>query len=250
MSENLSSTSDSAPYGGEDGPKIKPIGLMDQIIGVFTEPAETFKKLNAAPSWAWALGALMVVSFVVTIIWGLKVDVDAMLRPIMEANPKVSADQIDTIIDIQKKFIIPFGLLGVLFGIPLISLLVAFFYWLIGKGTAEGNPPSFVQALSSTLVPGLALLPQSLMIGAMCLLRPVGGLTPEKLSPSSLGFYLHPESPKLYALFCQLDLFIIFNYVLIYLGARHLMKLKPAGAMACTALSVAFALVFRVLFAK
>ncbi|MBL0212015.1 MAG: YIP1 family protein [Holophagaceae bacterium] len=244
-------------YGSNVNPEAPPapppapaLGLMDQIIGVFTEPVETFKKLSAAPSWAWALGAVMVVSIIVTVIWGLKVDADAMLRPIMEANPKIPAEQIDTIIDFQKKFMIPFGLLGVLFGVPIVVAFMAFIYWLIGKGMAEDQKPSYVQALSLATVPSLAMLPQTLLISVMCLIRPVGGLTPDKLSPSSVGFYLHPENPKLYALFCQIDPFIIFQYVLIFLGARYLLKLKPAGAVVCTLVALLLGVAFRVLMAK
>ena len=110
-------------YGEQpDVPRPKAPGLMDQIVGVFTSPVELFQRLNLAPSWGWAMGAVMVASLVITVIWGLKVDVDEMLRPILERNPQIQAAQIDMVIDMQKKFILPFGILGVLFILSLIHI--------------------------------------------------------------------------------------------------------------------------------
>lgn len=111
----MSEKPSSSLYGEQPAPteKSKGPGLLDQIGGVFTEPVTLFQQLNKAPSWAWATGATVVMAIIVTIVWGLKVDMDAMLRPILEANPKIDSGQIDSIIGIQKKFIVPFGILDV-----------------------------------------------------------------------------------------------------------------------------------------
>ena len=82
-------------YGQEPSPSPAPAkapGLVDQILGVFTEPTALFKRLNLAPSWAMAATASAVMAVVLTLVWGFKVDVDAMLRPILEANPKITAN--------------------------------------------------------------------------------------------------------------------------------------------------------------
>lgn len=246
-----SQNQESALFGkGQTPTAVKAPGLIDQITGVFTEPTVLFKKLAEAPSWAWAIGTLVVLSMILTVVWGLKVDVDQMLRPVLERNAQLSADQIETAISFQQRFVIAFGILGALFGTPIGILLMALIYWLIGMGTAENQKPNYLQSLSATAVSSLAMVPSLVAIILMCLLRPVGGLTPDKLAPTSLGFYIQPEHPKLLALFTSLEVFTLMNFVMIFLAARYTMRLKPAGAVCCSLVAVLFTVGFKVLFAR
>ncbi|GLH73784.1 hypothetical protein GETHLI_22860 [Geothrix limicola] len=238
-------------YGEQpETPRPPAPGLMDQIVGVFTDPVALFKKLNQAPSWAWALGLLIVGGLIITVIWGLKVDVDEMLRPILERNPQVQASQIDMIIEMQKKFILPFGILGVLFGIPAVTALVALFYWLIGKAMPEEAAPSYLQAFSAAVVPSLVKLPHMILLIVICLMRPIGGLTPDKIAPTSLGYFIHVESLKLQAAFYSLDLFSIAEVVLAYFALRHLVRMKSAGALIGALVPFALGILMRTLGAK
>ncbi|HJV49620.1 MAG TPA: YIP1 family protein [Geothrix sp.] len=238
-------------YGEQpESPRPPAPSLMDQIIGVFTSPVDLFRKLNKAPSWGWALGLMMAGSLIIVVIWGLKVDVDEMLRPMLERNPQVQASQIDMIIEMQKKFMLPFGILGVLFGIPAVSALVAFFYWLIGRAMAEDASPSYLQAFSAAVVPGLVKLPHMLLLLMICAMRPVGGLTPDKLAPTSLGYFIHVEGLKLQAFLYSLDLFDLAQVVLAYLALRHLARMKTAGAVIGALVPFALTVLMRVLGAK
>lgn len=239
-------------YGGEaPQAKAKAPSLLEQIEGVFTAPKALFDRLSAAPSWVPALILAVVLGLVVAIAWGLKVDVDAMLRPMMEANPKIPADQVDNIIQMQSKFILPFGILGVLFGIPIVSIIAGLINWGLGRGFTEpgAQAPSFLQGLSAAIVPSLVRLPDTLIIIAMCLLKPVGGHRPEQVAPTSLGYYIHAASPKLQALLYQLNPFIIANFVLAYLAMRHIVKAKPLGAAISVGIWICFVLL-GVAFAK
>ncbi len=246
MSEQPSSL-----YGEQpEAPRPQAPGLLDQLVGVFTAPVDLFRRLNQAPSWGWALGAVMVASLVITVIWGLKVDVDEMLRPILERNPQIQASQIDMVIDMQKKFILPIGILGVLFMTPAALALVALFYWLIGKALPEDGAPSYLQALSAAIVPGLVKLPHMLLIAVICLVRPIGGLTPDKVAPTSLGYFLHVESVKLQALYYALDLFYFAEAALAFLALRYLVRVKTAGALLAVLVPMACAIGMRLLGAK
>ncbi len=231
-------------------PKPPAPSLGDQLIGVFTAPTELFQRLNATPSWGWALGAIIVASIILTVLWGLKVDVDEMLRPILEKNPQIASSQIDMIIDMQKKFIIPFGILGSGFGTAVAVFLMAFFFWLVGKGTAEAEPPSYLQAVSAVAVPSLVRLPYMLLVGAICVVRSFGGLTPEKIAPTSVGYFVHVENVKLHALLYSLDLFFIAEAALLFLAARYTMRLKASGATLCLLITVVLSVGLRVLGAK
>ncbi|GLH70470.1 hypothetical protein GETHPA_20030 [Geothrix rubra] len=238
-------------YGEQpQAPNPKAPGLMDQIVGVFTEPSVLFEKLNRAPSWGWAIGILTAAGVVLTVIWGLKVDVDEMLRPILERNPQIASAQIDTLIEMQKKFIMPFGVLGALFGTVAVALLAALFYWLVAKGASEGEQPSYLQALSAATVPSLVRLPSMLLIALICLLKPIGGLTPEKINPTSLGYFVHVENLKLHALLYGVELFYIADVVLTYLALRKILRMKTGGAILCVVVSVLVAVGGRALGAR
>jgi hypothetical protein len=238
-------------YGDRpEAPRPKAPGLLDQIVGVFTSPVELFQRLNTAPAWGWALGLIIVTTLILTVIWGLKVDVDDMLRPTLEKNPQIASSQIDMIISFYKKFIVPLSLFTSLFFTAIFTFLTAFFYWLVGKNTAEGEPPSYRHALSAVTVPTLVRLPYMLLVGLICLVKAIGGLTPEKISPTSVGYYVQVESVKLHAFFYALDLFFLAEAVLLFLAARHTMRLKTSGAVACALITLVFGVGLRVLGAK
>lgn len=241
----------SSLYGSQpEAPRPPAPGLMDQIIGVFTSPVELFQRLNKAPAWGWALGLLVVCALAVTIVWGRKVDVDEMIRPALERNPQIQAAQIDMIIEMQKKFILPVGILFSIIGAPAIAAILALFYWLIGKAMPEGEAPTYSQAFSAAVVPGLVKLPHALLLFIICLMRPIGGLTPEKIAPTSLGYFIHVESIKLQALLFSLDLFHLAEAFLIYLALRYLVRLKTGGALICALVPLLLGIGMRLVGAK
>ncbi len=251
MSENPYTKPEAPLYGGGAGaPAPAPPSLMDQLTGVFTEPTALFQQLRKTPSWVGAMLLVFGLALVVTILWSTKVDVDAMIRPALEANPKVPAEQIDKIIEMQGKFIPIFAPIMVLFIMGFVTAVPALVFFLLGKSNAEGEAPTYLQALSATAVPNLFILPQQLIIAILVLLRPVGGATADKLSPTSLGYFLTVESPKLGALLRHIDPFFIGVYVLTFLALRHLLCLKPGAAWAGTLICLITTLAMRVLGAN
>ena len=233
-----------------EAPKPSTPRLVDQIVGVFTSPAELFRRLNATPSWGWALGVSIVAGVILTVLWGLKVDVDEMLRPALEKNPQIASSQIDLIVGFYKKFIIPLSVFTTIFFTAIFTFLTAFFYWLVGKNTAENGPPSYRQALSAVAVPSLVRLPDMLLVSLICLVKSIGGLTPEKISPTSVGYYVPVENVKLHALLYTLDLFFVAEAVLLFLAARYIMRLKTSGATLCVLITLVLGIGLRVLNAK
>jgi hypothetical protein len=101
-----------------------------------------------------------------------------------------------------------------------------------------------------TAVISLVMVPHQLLVALMCLLKPVGGLTPDKLTPTSLGFFLNVESFRLHTFLYKLDLFTLFALVLTYLAARHTLRLKVAGAVACSAVAALIMIALPALFGR
>lgn len=224
-------------YGEQpEAPPPPPPSLVDQVAGVFTAPRELFQRLNRTPSWGWALGALVIASLVVAVVWGLKVDVDELMRPALERNPKIQAAQIDMVIDVYKKFILPAGIMSALLLTPALMAALGLFYWLMGKALPQDAPPTYLQAFSAAVVPSLVRLPLMLLIIVICLMRPIGGLPPDRIAPTSLGYFLHPESLRLQALFFSLEFFRLAEAALAFLALRHLVRMKTAGAVVCALL--------------
>ncbi len=251
MSEHTPTPPESELFGGTPAPaKVHPPGLLDQLTGVFTEPTALFTKLRTAPSWIQATVLVTLSALVVTIIWVMKVDVDAMIRPALEANPNIPAEQVDKIVEMQGKFMPVIAPIGVIVAMCVATFLPALVFFLLGRKGSEDGAPNYIQALSATAVPNLVIIPQQIVVALMCVLKPVGGASPDKLSPTSLGYFLTVENAKLGALLRHIDPFFIGVYVVTYLALRNLLRLKPGYALAGTLLCAATTLGFRLLGAK
>lgn len=233
----------------------KPIGLMDQFIGVFTEPVETFKKLREAPSWVPALALTIVVSLVVMLLWAWHVDMAEVTRRQMEMMkntfhlniPDSAMD--DSIARQDGKHPWISAVLGPLLGTPIIYLIVALIIWgfaYVGR-QEEGDTPSFAQAFSVTVVHSLATLPSMFLAGAMALIQPVGGRNIQELMPTVLSFFVKPENGLLRGLFGLVDPLWIFSFVVLALGMKHALHAKGWAIGACLSLFGFFGVVFRIL---
>ncbi len=249
MPENPYSAPEAPLYGGgAPTPTPKPLGLGEVFTGLFTEPTATFQKLRQAPTWVAPTVTVLITALILTIVWATKVDVDAMIRPALEANPKIRPEQIDQIIGMQSKFIPVFSPIMVLLAMAVGTFVPALLFFLLGKGEAEA--PSYTQALTATAVPNLVLIPQQVVVTLLALLRPVGGASPDKLSPTSLGYFLHVDNPKLGALLRHIDPFFIGVYVMTFLALRHVLRLSPAKAWTGTLICVLTTLALRILGAN
>jgi len=238
-------------YGDTAGSAApRPPSLLDQFTGVFSEPVALFRRLHDAPAWLGAVALNFLASLAMAGVWSRKVDVDALMRPLLERDPSLSAEQVDKVVAVQARIIVPATLGGVVVATVLALTLFALLYWLIGRGTAEGEPPTYRQALSASAVTSLAVVPHHLLAAFMCFLKPVGGLTPEKIPPTSLGYFLAVDHLKLHNLLYKLDLFVLFYLVLIFLAARHTLRLKPLGAAACVAVASLVMIVVPAVFGR
>jgi len=252
MSENIEASMPAVafeqPATKATAPKAGAPTIWEQLGGIFTEPVTLFQRLATHPRWGHALWAMFVIGWVMMTCWGLKVDVDAMQRPVLEQNASLTASQIDQAIAVSSRFILPMSFVSVMIRNLLAVLGLGLVLWLFALTTDRKDKPSFLHALSSATVPNLVLIPYTLMIAVVCMTRYVGGKIPERLAPSGLAYYLRPENPKVYGLLAQFDLFIIAYFVMLYLATRYTMRLKTSEATICTAIVVALSVGWKVYF--
>lgn len=238
------------PVHGREETRRKPKAptVWEQLFGVFTEPAALFRRLGDTPRWGQALWIMIAAGALMMTLWGRAVDVDALQRPILEQNAQLSTAQIDQAIAISGRFIIPMSLVSVTIRNLMAVLALGLVLWLFAAATDRATKPSFLHAVSAATVPNLILVPYTLMIAAVCTLKPVGGQIPERLAPSGLAYYIRPENPKLYGFLAQFDPFVIAYYALLFLALRHTMRMKRGEAALGTAIAVLLTTAWKVYF--
>ena len=242
-------------YGESDanvGERVKPLGLMDLVSGVFSEPVELFKRLSIRPQWVGAMLLVTVLSLLFSIAWIVKVDaVGFMTMQIERTYPQLTSAQIDQAVEVGARFMSISAIAGSLFGTLISIFFFGLLYWAVGLMSKEGPQwrPTYYHGLVVAAVPGLATVPYMLLGTVMAFLNPVGTLRPDQIVPSSLGYWMETDNPKLSALYSSIDLFLLTQYVLIFFAVKYALRAKTWGAALCVALAL-LGVVIRVLFAK
>lgn len=222
--------------------------LWEQLIGIFTAPTALFQRLARTPRWGQAFWAMIIVGWFMMIFWGLKVDVEALQRPILEQNSQLTASQVNQAIGVSGRFILPMAIVSIVVRSLLAVLALGVVFWLFALSTGETKKPSFLHAMSASTVPNLVLLPYWLMIGVLCMTKEVGARIPERLAPSGLAYYLRPENPRLYGLAAQVDPFVIAYFVMIFFALRYTLRMKVGDAVVGTFLTVLLTVAWKVYF--
>jgi hypothetical protein len=237
---------------GQGDEQIKPLNLLDQISGVFSEPVKLFKRLSKRPQWIGAMALLTVLAVIFAVAWAIRVDAVSYLAMQFErVQIPLSTSQIDQAIETQAKLLLPLTAIGGLFGTPISIFFSGLIFWAIGM-ISRGEPqwkPTYCHGLVVAAIPMLATVPYTLLGTLMVFLGQVGTLRPDQLAPSSLGYWMYSDNPKFSALFSQLDLFLIFQYVVIYFAAKYALRTKTWGAYLCVVL-VLLRPCISILFAK
>ncbi|MDR2560321.1 MAG: YIP1 family protein [Holophagales bacterium] len=246
-------------YGDADAKSaedIKPLGMMDILSGVFSEPVELFQRLSKNPQWIGALVILTVSAILLTLAWAYRVDAVDYLMDQMERVggaqlAKLSEADIERVVEIQARLLGPMSAISVLFMTPIVVFFSGLIWWGIGLMSREDQNwrPTYMHGLVAAAVPGLVAVPYYIIGALMAILKPVGMLRPDQIIPSSLGFWLQTDNIKLSVLYGKIDIFLLAGYVMLFFAMRHTLRAKPWGAALCVVLSLAMA-ASSVLFAK
>jgi len=238
--------------GADAGAGPRPLGLMEQISGVFSEPAKLFSRLSERPQWAGALLLHTALVLAFTVAWVTGVDaLEFMAAQIENSAGRMSSEQMQQGIEMGARLMPVFAPLGGLFGTLSLAFLLGAVYWALGLASRESPlwRPTYRHGLVVACVPALAAIPYSLLGAVMASVQPVGALRPDQLVPSSLGYWMEAESPRLSMLYCSLDIFLLFQYAAIFFAAKYAMRSKPWGAALCVAAAL-LGPIWRIMTAK
>ena len=231
-------------------PDPKPQGVLDQFIGLFTEPSVVFQRLRRTPTWVGPFILILAAGLFASLTWAAKVDMEAAAKRKFEVMEQafhvtIPPEVMDKALDQAATQGHPYltSSLGVLLGLPLSLLVLAAILFAFTRFGGEDEEVTFGHAWAAAIVQALTLVPIPLLAGIMCLLRKVGGAPSyANLAPSHLGFWMHPANPWLRGLLAVCEPFYLFSFVALYFATRHTLRLKTWAIAVVLALTAVFGL--------
>jgi hypothetical protein len=203
---------------------------LARIPGVFLSPTRTFEAIAARPTWIAPVILWVLCSVAVSAVLIPRMDFERMMRERLDrGGQKVSDEQVQSIVERQKRFAPVFGYAGAVLAPLLITLLVAVVLW--GSFRAFGWDASYPQALgvtSHSFLPGV--------VGSLLLLPLIA--RQDRVDPSAmgdllrsnLGFLAAPDAKALHSLLAALDIFSVWTLALLTVGFAMAAKVRRGQA--------------------
>ncbi len=189
---------------------------------VLLDPQGTFSALEQKPRWLFSLSLLVLSNLAIWIYYYQVVDFDWLQTFLVSSNPDIRTgnERAQALHFLQRGNLVRMACLGVLIGIPLMCLISATYYSLVGKlmGVDE-RFPAWYGFVVSTAFPGILSVP--VMLGAV--LMSDGRIAPEQmnlLSINSLFFDGNAEAP-FKGLMDALNLTTLWSVALAGYGLRQ-----------------------------
>lgn len=219
-------------------PAEAPISPVSAIVGAFTHPSETFRRLVVRPTWWLPLVLVLIATIVSWAVVAPKIDMDRTVRDQIEKQAEKSGrtlapEVIDRQVQMSKK------LMPVFFAAAVVGGAVVFFFAALvlwGSAKAMGAEARYPQLLA---IWGHASLPS--VLGAFLAIPifmqlPDASLTQEgvqQVVKSNVGAFLDPSAPAALRAFAgSIDVFSFAVLFLLVLGIRRLPGLSKGAATA------------------
>jgi hypothetical protein len=203
------------------------LGEGSRLTGVFFEPAKTFADVVERPGFWVPLILIMVFSLSYMVLFGQHVGWDRMIRHQYETSSRaaqMSPEQREQAIQMGAKFAPVMGYVGVLLGVPLATLIWAAVLLGIVKGmmSAQVRLKQVFAVICYAGMPGVIMV---LLAVAVMFMKPPEDFNLQNPLVFNPGAFMDPltTSKFLYSLASSLDLFRLWQMVLIAIG------LKAAG---------------------
>lgn len=203
-----------------------------RIGGVFFSPTRTFAAIARRPTWVVPVILWVLCSLAVNAVLLPKMDFEKMTRDRFErSGQKVSDEQIQSMVERQKRFAPVFGYFIAAATPILVSLLVAVVFW--GSFRAFGWETTYPQALGVTTHAYLpAVLGYLLLLPLLTRQERVDPSAMGDMLRSNLGFLVERDSKALHSLLGSVDVFSFWTLVLMTIGFAAAAKIRRGQAAA------------------
>jgi hypothetical protein len=218
-------------------PTVPQASLWEDFIDIFTSPSQVFRRRESS---GFGLQLLVLTVLFAVIILGTK----SLVRPVfdaemarqgahlMKAHPEITAEQLQKQQAIGEKL----GPIFIIIAIPISAMLTGLVLWLVGKVFDSKQT-----ATAAIMVATYAFFPKLLATVAGALIAYVS--SPERLNGMTrlsvgLGAFLDPDktSPVLLALLARVDVFTIWETVLLAIGLQVTGKVSKTNSYIAAAL--------------
>jgi len=215
-----------------------PISPVSAVVGTFTRPSETFRRLVVRPTWWLPLALVLIATIVSWVVVSPKVDMDRTIRESIEKRAEKSGrtlapEMIDRQVQMSKK------MMPVFFAVAVTGSAVLFFFAALvlwGSAKAMGAEARYTQLLAIWGHAGLPSVLGALLAIPIFLQVPDDSLTQDAVKQvvkSNVGAFLDPSAPLALRSFASsLDVFSLAVLFLLVLGFRRLPGLSKGAATA------------------
>ena len=215
-----------------------PISPVSAVVGTFTRPSETFRRLVVRPTWWLPLALVLIATIVSWVVVSPKIDMDRTIRESIEKRAEKSGrtlapEIIDRQVQMSKK------MMPVFFAVAVTGSAVLFFFAALvlwGSAKAMGAEARYTQLLAIWGHAGLPSVLGALLAIPIFLQVPDDSLTQDAVKQvvkSNVGAFLDPSAPVALRSFASsLDVFSLAVLFLLVLGFRRLPGLSKGAATA------------------
>jgi hypothetical protein len=214
-------------------PTAKPVSFWEDLIDILYAPSQVFERRRDASPWPpylLVVIAMAIVTFATfpAIQPAIDGDMQQAMQKVMQQNPQITQEMVDKMQSTQAKAI-QYGA-GIVLAI--LVLIVGFLTWLVSK--LFGAVESFSAAM---LIVSYAYVPRVLgavVTGVQGLLMDPTKLTSVSMLTMSPARFYDPRAtnPLLLAFLTRLDVFIIWETVLLAIGVGVIGRISRGKAFA------------------
>jgi hypothetical protein len=211
-----------------------PISPVSAVVGTFTRPSETFRRLVARPTWWLPFLLSLVLGTLAYAVTVPKIDLEGTIRESIEKSGRsVPAGTVERQVAFMQKWSAVVTA-GVSVSLTAVFFLIALILW--GAAKAMGADARYSQLLAIWAHSGLPNAISALVAIPLFLRLPNGSLTQaaaQKVLASHLGAFIDDSAPAaLRTLATSIDVFSFAVLILLVLGFRRLPGLSKGAATA------------------
>ena len=216
-----------------------PLSQIARIVNTFIAPKKTFTDLRRSAAWWAPFLLIMAATWGLNFTAGAKVGFEKIAENQMQARPK-QVERMDSMPPAERARAMEIAAkitAGIGYAFPALQLLIMLIIAAINFATLKlvaGVDISFGKVYAVLMYAGL---PGVLKV-VLAIISLLAGASPDSFTMqnpvgSSLAYYLNPaDSPFLYSLGTQLDIFLIWTLILTASGFTCISKVKSSTAYA------------------